>query len=378
MATYNPNFQRRPEPPPRLHPKKVRGGLKLSEGVGGTLPWASSWAAQRWIRIVETVDDGQNLVEGLQYAKLGQTKALGVDSGGLAATIQGRADRPYTTRISFDTFSDDQWHRVIKAMSEGAVYAAKLLSGELPPNIEDLFIPLGLKLFPAEVLELKVSCTCRRAWAANAAPVVPTQGPATTDAAPADQPPFEAASPAAEAPAEPPRPATPPPPPPQEDRPDRWCKHACCAAYLFAERLTSDPFLMFRVRGMAGGELLDRLRHMRAVGQQGGGMYVGRVPGVSDVESTPLDADLDAFWDLGPQLASLETPIGAPPITHPLLRRLGPSPFSNSTFPLVGLLASCYDSISADVLKRAEELAGGEDDKAPPAEPEDLETDDEG
>jgi hypothetical protein len=135
---------------------------------------------------------------------------------------------------------------------------------------------------------------------------------------------------------------------------------------------------MFRIRGMAGGELLDRLRHMRAMGQQGSGLYIGRVPGVSDVEATPLDANLDQFWDLGPQIAELETHIGAPPITHPLLRRLGPSPFSNSSFPLVGLLASCYDSISADVLKRAEELASG-DARTPEAAPDEAqEGDDEG
>jgi uncharacterized Zn finger protein len=343
VATYNPNFQRRPDPTPRLHPKKVRGGIKLTEGVGGVLPWTSSWAAQRWIRVVESVDDGQNLVQGLEYAKLGQTKSLTPDAGGIASSVQGRADRPYAVKIAFDTFTDEQWHKVIKAMAEGAVYSAKLLSGELPTNIDDLFIPLGLKLFPTEMDELKVTCTCRRVWA----PPTAAAAPAPADAAPIEPP---------QTPAPPPTDAAHP-----QANPERWCKHACCAAYLFAERLTSDPFLMFRLRGLAGGELLDRLRHMRSVGQQGSGLYVGRVAGVSDAEPAPLDADLDTFWDAGPGLASLDMTIAAPPITHPLLRRLGPSPFTNSTFPLVGLLASCYDSISADTLKRVEEIAENDD-----------------
>jgi uncharacterized Zn finger protein len=366
VATYNPNFQRRPDPAPRLHPKKVRSGIKLTEGVGGVLPWSSSWAAQRWIRIVESVDDGQNLVEGLNYAKIGQTKTLTADGGGISASIQGRSDRPYTVSIGFETFGDEQWHKIIKAMSEGAVYSAKLLSGELPTNIDDLFIPLGLKLFPTEVSELKVSCTCRKIWAAATAHLQQQGQPPATggpeDAAPGDQ----------GAATDPPAPSAPPPPPPappvpaaaaaaESDSGDRWCKHACCAAYLFAERLTTDPFLMFRLRGMPGVELLDRLRHMRSVGQQGAGLYVGRVPGVSDIESPELDAVVETFWEMGPQLAELDMTIAAPPITHPLLRRLGPSPFGTSTFPLVGLLASCYDSISADTLKRAEEFASGDE-----------------
>lgn len=374
MATYNPNFQRRPDPAPRLHPKKVRSGIKLPEGVGGVLPWSSSWAAQRWIRIVESVDDGQNLVEGLNYAKLGQTKTLSADAGGITASIQGRADRPYTVSIGFETFGDEQWHKIIKAMSEGAVYSAKLLSGELPTNIDDLFIPLALKLFPTEVGELKVTCTCRKIWAAVAAqsqqfdPSAAQPGaegspsseqPADETLTGSDQPSAVQSAPVPSSPVPPPAATTPTPPPPAEDpdRGDRWCKHACCAAYLFAERLTTDPFLMFRLRGMPGVELLDRLRHMRSVGQQGAGLYVGRVPGVSDVESPELETMVETFWDMGPQLAELDMTIAAPPITHPLLRRLGPSPFGTSTFPLVGLLASCYDSISADTLKRAEEFA---------------------
>jgi uncharacterized Zn finger protein len=364
LATYNPNFQRRPDPAPRLHPKKVRSGIKLTEGVGGVLPWSTSWAAQRWIRLIESVDDGQNLVEGLNYGKLGQTKLLSADSGGITASIQGRADRPYAVSIEFETFGDEQWHRIIKAMSEGAVYSAKLLSGELPTNIDDLFIPLGLKLFPNEVSELKVTCTCRRVWAAAAASAAAYQQQVLANAAANPQ---AETKPAAET--TPPVEVAPPVPvviPTEEElsRTDRWCKHACCAAYLFAERLTTDPFLMFRLRGMAGVELLDRLRHMRSVGQQGAGLYVGRVPGVSDIESAELDASLDTYWDMGPQIADLDMTIAAPPITHPLLRRLGPSPFGNSTFPLVGLLASCYDTISADTLKRAEDASNASDEKS--------------
>jgi hypothetical protein len=49
----------------------------------------------------------------------------------------------------------------------------------------------------------------------------------------------------------------------------------------------------------------------------------------------------------------LDIPLSPPPVSHPILRRLGQSPFVNATFPLVGLLASCYDTISQAAKSKA-------------------------
>lgn len=328
-------FMPRRDVPPRANPKKVRAGIKIVEGAGGAVPWAASWAAQRWVRLVETIAEGTNLVEGLAYAKAGQTKSLAVESGTISAVIQGRLDRPYQTTVRVTPFTAEQWHAVVKAMAEGAVYAAKLLSGELPTNIEDVFGPLSLRLFPTEAADITVSCSCKRAWAA-----IPSGTPGMQ---PTGQP-GVAATPIA-----PTEPAAPQP----ETSDNPWCKHACCAAYIFADRLSTDPFLMFRMRGLAGAELMDQLAHMRA-SSQGTGLYVGRVSGVSDVKAPMVGELLERFWEPPSELATLDIRVSPPPVAHPLLRRLGPSPFTNSSFPLVGLLASCYDTISADVLKRVE------------------------
>jgi uncharacterized Zn finger protein len=204
---------------------------------------------------------------------------------------------------------------VLKAIAEGSAYSAKIFANELPPSIEEVFIPAGLKLFPTEPAELSAQCTCRRSWQAASAPGTPT--------APAQPQTF------------------------------RWCKHALCAAYLVADRLITDPFLLFRLRGLPASELVDRLRHLRSSGTGGAGLYVGRVPGVSDGERPDLLQSVPRFWEAGPELAEIDTRITPPPLIHPLLRRLGASPFTNSTFPLVGLLASCYDTISQDVVRRS-------------------------
>jgi len=349
-------FTPRREVPIRANPKKVRAGIKIVEGPAGAVPWASSWAAQRWARLVELAASGASLVEGLAYAKAGQTKSLGVDSGSISAVVQGRLDRPYQVTIGVTPLTAEQWHVVVKAMAEGAVYSAKLLSGELPPNIEDVFGPLSLRLFPSESAEVTVNCSCRRAWAnlPGGADGGLNAGKAAGSAAVSD--PTDASS-------------SPPPVAamPSSEGENSWCKHACCAAYIFADRLSSDPFLMFRLRGLAGAELMDQLAHMRA-SSQGTGLYVGRVAGVSDVRAPMVDEMLERFWEPPAELSTLDIRVSPPPVAHPLLRRLGPSPFTNSTFPLVGLLASCYDTISADVLRRLESKS--EPDSGPGAEDE--------
>ena len=312
-----PRFQNTQPPapkPPLLRPRKVRGGVKVPSGdiAGPTV-----WAAQRWLRLLEGAAEGAALVEGLEYARAGQTKRLAFLPGRVEASVQGRGDRPYTTLVTLATLTEEQWGRVVAAMAEGAIYTAKLLAGELPPNIEDVFAPLGLRLFPGDPAELAVSCTC-------------TNLPGT----PPDallQPPTGKSF---------------------------WCKHACCVAYLLAHRLATEPFVMFALRGLDGKELLERLRHKRVAAGGGGGgatpIYAQRVPGVSDIPPKPLDDALATFWDIGPAALDLDLPLTPPVLTHPLLRRLGPSPFLQAQFPLVGLLASCYETISADAIKSAE------------------------
>lgn len=314
--------------PPLTKPRKVKNGVKVSVPSTGEVVPAGAWAAQRWMRLIEQAGEGNALIEGLEYAKEGQTKKFAITPGRIEATVQGRADRPYTTSLTIDLISHEDWDKAVHAMSEGAIYAAKLLAAELPPNIEDVFVPLGLKLFPAGPQDVRASCTC-------------------TD--------FERK---------------------QRDARDtgvqpRWCKHLCCIAYLLASRLADEPFLAFALRGMDTHELLDRVRQRRQVvgaAQGATPVYPTRVPGVSDAESVPLDANLASFWRMGEGAKELDLSPNPPPVSHPLLRRLGQSPWTGATpppaFPLVGLLASCYDTIS----QRA--LAQAPDEETPSARPE--------
>jgi uncharacterized Zn finger protein len=284
-----------------VNPRRVRGGVKFKLKAGET---PRSWVTQRLLRVAEQGADAEIYKDGLEYARLGQTKRLTIEETLCEGVIQGRSDKPYTTTLELSQFDAESQERVISAMADQVRYAAKLLSGELPSNIEDVFAPLGLKLFPAEPQDITPKCSCPD-WS--------------------------------------------------EEKP--WCKHAVCLSALLAERMGDDPMIIFGLHGMPSQELIDGLRQKRAVGVQGPGpapVLLQHVPGVSDVPSAPLDDSLGSFWEVGDELKELDTPIEPPTLNCVLLRRLGSSPFPEGRFPLIGLMATCYQLIGEHAIREDE------------------------
>jgi uncharacterized Zn finger protein len=280
-------------PKASVNPRRVRGGIKLKAKEGQT---PESWITQRLNRVIESAATGEPAREGLEYARAGQAKRFDLAGSKVEAVIQGRMPKAYITEIELEPFTASARDKIVKMMSDQALYAAKLLAGEVPANIEDLFAPMNLKLFPTEPAEIRITCTCED-W----------------------------------------KPETP------------WCKHAVCAGALLGELLAKDQFAIFDLRGIGREELLERLRDQRALAGQGPGatvVYQAHVPGVSDIKPVSLDDSIEGFWEAGEGLNQLETPITPPETSHLLLRRLGPSPFTQGRFPLMGLLATCYSLIS--------------------------------
>jgi uncharacterized Zn finger protein len=290
------------------NPRRVRGGVKLASRKG---PVTEQWAGVRWLRWAHRCSSVGAIEEGLEYARLGQTRRMELESEA-SALVQGRADRAYRTRLSLRPFSETEWECIIDGMVAQPKYAAKMLSGDVPSSIEELFTTLGLRLFPGEPADAEVSCTC--------------------------------------------------------SEPDGWCKHVSCVATLIAERLGEDPSLIFALRGLPAPEVNERVRQRRAISGSAQGsatVYVPRI-GASEEPAPPLESCIERFWDAGADLATLDLPVEKPVVSHPLLRRLGPSPFKDGKFPLVGLLATCYELISDAALLSVED-----DDEAPSEQPDD-------
>jgi uncharacterized Zn finger protein len=124
------------------------------------------------------------------------------------AQVKGSEVEPYQVSLSLDIFSDEEWNYVIETMSHKSLFAAKLLAGEMPQNIEDVFTSNGLSLFPFTLNDIHSQCSC-------------------------------------------PDPAVP-------------CKHIGAIYYQLSDRLSEDPFVLFELRGRSRERIIQDLRKLRS------------------------------------------------------------------------------------------------------------------
>ncbi|MFZ9692900.1 MAG: hypothetical protein ACO3EP_12760 [Phycisphaerales bacterium] len=117
------------------------------------------------------------------------------------------------------------------------------------------------------------------------------------------------------------------------------CRHEIAVAWILQDRIASDAWALLRLRGLDREDVQDRVRLARRSGDEASSLGLAS-PG------TPYEAPIEEFWRPGASLSQLES---MPPAHHApmaLLRRLGPSPLEGR-FPLVGLLASAYETIAS-------------------------------
>ncbi len=291
-------------PRDRVQPRKVRNGLRLRRKDNFV---GAPWPVSSLIAMVDQRCTPQAREEGFVYATAGQVVSILIDAGRIEGLVQGRAAQPYRTILEFRTFTDDSWIRLIESMAAEAVYPARLLAGEVPREIEELATSLGLTMLPSSPDDVSIACTC-------------TEAPV--------------------------------------------CKHAAAILYHVAERIQLDPRLVFTLRGMQAEHVVMRLQEARSIRTQGVSSAHSLPASARRGQPRPLEECLGEFWRPGPSLEHAVTEDAASFAPHAILRRLGPSPMGGK-FPLVGLLASIYDTVREEALR----LGGDQrDEDSPPAD----------
>jgi uncharacterized Zn finger protein len=185
-------------------PRRVDGGLKASTARGAI---GKSWWSRRFLDVLESFALGTRLTRGRSYARSGQVLALDIAPGAVTASVQGSRPRPYAVRIGLPGYAEPVWERIEEVLAGQALFSARLLAGDLPPELEEVFAGAGAPLFPAAIGELDLRCDC---------------------------PDF----------------AVP-------------CKHLAATFYLLAEAFDADPFQLLHWRGRDRAVLLARLRQRR-------------------------------------------------------------------------------------------------------------------
>ncbi|MCP3166906.1 SWIM zinc finger family protein [Myxococcus qinghaiensis] len=257
-----------PKKPPPEH------GIKMKKA-------GSTWWGQRWLEALERVlgGDSGRLARGRTYARAGRTHDLVIRGGEVTAKVTGSRPRPYAISLKLGQFSDAVWEKAIAGMAGQARYAAELLAGTMPQEIDAVFLAAKVSLFPQSRKDLTTSCSC----------------------------------------------------------PD-WgdpCKHVAATHYVLGEALDGDPFLLFELRGRTKEQVLGGLRAARVGetrpaatspstpakrrrGTRAVAEPVSEAPGVKPGKLTPADYDVPRA-----PLPALSFSFDAPVVHGAVLRQLG-------------------------------------------------------
>ncbi|MDD2710053.1 MAG: SWIM zinc finger family protein [Verrucomicrobiae bacterium] len=250
-------------------PRVTHGGIKAQSRKGA---FGEKWWARRWIATLESFQIGARLGRGRNYARNGQVLSVEVEKGRVQARVQGSRPTPYDVLIKVKTFSSGDCVRLGRALAGQALYAAKLLAGEMPGDIEKVLEKMGFSLFPGKLRDLQTRCSC-----------------------------------------------------PDSSNP---CKHVAAVYYLLGEEFDRDPFLIFKLRGLNRDRLMALMgREEAKAGGRGKRKGGAKIEPVMAEKPDPLSTDAQLFWG-GKELPSgWLGGVRTPPLHAALLKRLGSFPF---------------------------------------------------
>lgn len=264
-------------------PRAAAGGIKAQSKQGG---FGNSWWAKRWIAVLDGFHLGARLARGRSYARRGQVLDIDVATGLITAKVQGSRPRPYAVEIKVKTLANADRARLGKALAKQAIFAAKLLAGEMPQDIEQAFAGAGLSLFPARLDDLKTECSC-----------------------------------------------------PDWSNP---CKHVAAVYYLMGEAFDRDPFLIFKLRGIDR----DRLMYLLAERTRASATRKKAATPVAHEPSESIDCAVEAFWRGHELPTAWLGEVRTPPLEAALLKRLGSLPFWRGNERFVDALIPSYTEAS--------------------------------
>jgi uncharacterized Zn finger protein len=283
-------------------PIAVEGGIKAKSKRGAI---GEQWWSRRFIAVLESYGAGMSgrLNRGKNYARRGQVIEFSLTAGKVTARVQGSRPRPYRVTITVPPLTTAQWDAVESRLAAQALFRARLLAGEMPAEIEQVFAEAGTPLFPASARDLTMDCNCPD-WG------VP-------------------------------------------------CKHLAAVCYVLAEAFDDDPFAMLAWRGETRADLLAALRGRgagRAAGLAPSGRPARGLEGdspalavLSDVTGRAIEESLADFWSPGLSPARLRA-VPPSPVTPPdlLLRVCDPPPVEVRGQSLRDLLAPAYRRLAGE------------------------------
>ncbi|RIK28378.1 MAG: hypothetical protein DCC52_08400 [Chloroflexi bacterium] len=285
---------------PKPKPRRPANGIKAQSKQFGKTWWAS-----RWLDALYKLIDPGRLQRGRSYARSGQVLNLDIQTGRVDARVQGSRPQPYKVWLKIKPLTETDWSRVAEAMSAQAIFAAKLLAGEMPQNIEEAFTAARVNLFPTSRNDLETECSC-----------------------------------------------------PDWSNP---CKHVAAVYLLLGEQFDADPFLIFRLRGKSKNEIMEMLRARRAAETpahakaQAARAKKPRASKAPKGKSEPLEKSLGAFWSSADLLEDFSVNVRAAEIDAAAVKRLGAPGFWRGKQEFQFLMERAYRDVTRAALELTRE-----------------------
>jgi uncharacterized Zn finger protein len=265
---------------------KTRGGIRSQSKRGG---FAENWWAKRWIAVLESFNIGARLHRGRSYARSGQVLSIDISKGLIRSGVQGSRVEPYEITIKVKTLAAADWQKLAGSLSTQAIFAAKLLAGEMPQEIEEAFTEQRLSLFPEKLHDLETECSC-----------------------------------------------------PDWSNP---CKHIAAVYYLLGEEFDRDPFLIFKLRGVTRDEFIKLLGALGATPLPHD-VVTEELPAPPE----PLATAAIGFWNGDSLPDDFFGEVCQPPISAAVPKRLGNFPFWHGSELFLEALVPIYKQASQNGL----------------------------
>ncbi len=251
-----------------------------------------SWWAERWMECVTRFNKQKQLERGLRYAKAGQVLSIHIDQGFATADVQGTKSRPYKVEIGLPMFTRNQWMRVADALLKKAFFTAKLLAGDMPPEIEPIFRAAGAPLFPTSEDDISSDCSCLGG--------------------------------------------------------ENPCKHIMAVYIILGQEIDRDPFILMEMRGLSRAQLLAEIQTRRIAGKPSTKTPLAS-SAIDRPVRTPLSDRLNDFFQV-PKDHPLTWPVDPEYLSHLLkpgvrIHEMGSPPFWQSDNGFEEVLTQIYQAV---------------------------------
>jgi uncharacterized Zn finger protein len=233
-----------------------------------------AWWVQKWLDLLDSYRFKKRLERARLYAREGNVLNIDFEGARVLAQVQGSEPEPYQVSLSLEPFRNEDWDYVIDILSRKAIYSARLLAGQMPEDIERVFIESGVNLFPFSLSDIRSRCSC-----------------------------------------------------PDKVNP---CKHIGAVYYQLSDRFREDPFVLFQLRGRTKNQILESLQQKRS--QKIDSVTETPIASPESLAQTPkiteIPADLASFWHYDEPLDSSLVVITPPADDRTILDRLGSFPLA--------------------------------------------------